>query len=109
MRVYWTILFGKTGFWLATEIYLNLLGLDNLADYSEFLYPSHIEPAIAPDQTVEIFIVKPKFCTKIEEYCPFVEESCQLRNPHNIAWRAIQQKCKNLENPCIQAWYCKDP
>ena len=28
----------KVIFWLITEITLNLLGLDNLADYSEFIF-----------------------------------------------------------------------
>lgn len=32
----------KATFWLVTEIILNLLGLDSLADYSEFLFEQEI-------------------------------------------------------------------
>ena len=37
MQVQWKKLLAKTIVWLAAEILLSLLGLDNLADYSEFL------------------------------------------------------------------------
>ena len=37
MNVRWQKLLVKTSFWLATEIVLNLIGIDDLADYSEFL------------------------------------------------------------------------
>lgn len=37
MKVHWQKLFVKATVWLAAEIALNLVGLDNLADYSEFL------------------------------------------------------------------------
>ncbi len=38
MNVRWQKLLVKTSFWLATEIILNLVGIDDLADYSEFIY-----------------------------------------------------------------------
>ncbi|BAY87416.1 hypothetical protein NIES267_69380 [Calothrix parasitica NIES-267] len=38
MNVRWQKLLIKTSFWLATEIVLNLIGIDDLADYSEFVY-----------------------------------------------------------------------
>ena len=37
MQVQWQKLLLKTVTWLAAEIILGLLGLDNMADYSEFL------------------------------------------------------------------------
>lgn len=37
MQVRWKKLLAKTTVWLAAEIFLNLLGVDYLADYSEFL------------------------------------------------------------------------
>lgn len=42
MPIKWKTLFGKTIAWLAAEIYLNFLGLDDLADYSEFLNLSFV-------------------------------------------------------------------
>ncbi|MBE9126869.1 MULTISPECIES: hypothetical protein [unclassified Coleofasciculus] len=41
MKVEWKNLLARTTVWLAAEILLNLLGLDNLADYSEFIFEKH--------------------------------------------------------------------
>ena len=38
MKVQWQKLWFKTILWLGAEILLTLMGLDHLADYSEFLY-----------------------------------------------------------------------
>lgn len=38
MKTYWQKVFFKITVWLITEILLNILGLDNLADYSEFVF-----------------------------------------------------------------------
>jgi hypothetical protein len=38
MKNQWQKLLVKLTIWLATEILLNLVGLDNLADCSEFLF-----------------------------------------------------------------------
>jgi hypothetical protein len=41
MNVNWKILANKLILWLAIEIFLNCLGLDNMADYSDFLQKRH--------------------------------------------------------------------
>ncbi|MDJ0590055.1 MAG: hypothetical protein QNJ72_08695 [Pleurocapsa sp. MO_226.B13] len=38
MNVRWQKLLVKTSLWLTTEIWFNFLGIDNLADYSEFIF-----------------------------------------------------------------------
>ena len=38
MNIRWQKLLVKISFWLATEIVLNMVGIDDLADYSEFIY-----------------------------------------------------------------------
>ncbi len=38
MDISWQKLLVKISFWLAAEIFLNLLGIDDLADYSEFIF-----------------------------------------------------------------------
>ena len=38
MPIRWKILLVKTLIWLAAEIVLNFMGLDTLADYSEFIF-----------------------------------------------------------------------
>ncbi len=42
MNIRWRILILKTTIWLVTEIFLNFLGLDNLADYSEFIFEKNV-------------------------------------------------------------------
>ena len=44
MKVRWKKLLVTTTLWLATEIGFNLLGIDDLADYSEFIFE---KPVIA--------------------------------------------------------------
>ncbi len=38
MEIRWKTLFTKTIIWLAAEIILNGIGIDTLADYSEFIF-----------------------------------------------------------------------
>jgi hypothetical protein len=42
MKFQWKKLLVKATVWLAAEIILNLIGLDNLADYSEFIYEQEV-------------------------------------------------------------------
>ena len=43
MKIRWRKLLLKLTIWLVVEIVLNLMGLDDMADYSEFLFThSHI-------------------------------------------------------------------
>ncbi len=47
MKVQWHTLINKLLFWLVVEIILNLVGLDNIADYSEFLLSERTMPRIS--------------------------------------------------------------
>ena len=38
MKVRWTKLFLRTVVWVSAEVALTLLGIDDLADYSEFVF-----------------------------------------------------------------------
>ena len=42
MKLEWKKVLVKSTVWLAAEIILNLLGVDTLADYSEFLYEQEV-------------------------------------------------------------------
>ncbi|BAY86862.1 hypothetical protein NIES267_63730 [Calothrix parasitica NIES-267] len=39
-KVRWRKLFMETSAWVTAEVMLNVVGLDNLADYSEFVFQS---------------------------------------------------------------------
>ncbi|MEO0456567.1 MAG: hypothetical protein AAF152_08290 [Cyanobacteria bacterium P01_A01_bin.114] len=43
MQVQWSKLFLRTGVWLCAEIALTFLGLDDLADYGEFVFQNRSE------------------------------------------------------------------
>ena len=47
MDIRWRFVFGKFFIWLAAEIILSMLGIDDLADYSEFLFEKNVSVLIA--------------------------------------------------------------
>lgn len=46
MQVRWKKLLLQTLIWVATEALLTVAGLDDLADYSEFLFDKNISPSL---------------------------------------------------------------
>lgn len=56
MNIQWKKLLLTTTIWLATEIILNLLGLDNLADYSEFVFGRDLNPGNSLNSALIILI-----------------------------------------------------
>lgn len=55
MNVRWRKLFVKISFWLASEIVLNFLGIDDLADYSEFIFENkHFSEKMASGCTISL-------------------------------------------------------
>jgi len=62
MNTQWKKIWIKATFWLVIEIILNLLGLDSLADYSEFIFEKEIAIATRPPQiTVVVPSYRPPF------------------------------------------------
>ena len=43
MKVRWTELFLRTVVWVSAEVALTLLGIDDLADYSEFVFQNRCD------------------------------------------------------------------
>lgn len=41
MKILWKKLFFQSIVWLAAEVLLTIAGLDDLADYSEFIFEKH--------------------------------------------------------------------
>lgn len=46
MQIRWKKLVLQSTLWLATEVLLTVAGLDDLADYSEFIFEKHISTSI---------------------------------------------------------------
>jgi hypothetical protein len=62
MKTQWQKIWVKAIAWLVVEIVLNLVGLDNLADYSEFIFEK--EAAIAklqPQATISLLSTRSQF------------------------------------------------
>lgn len=56
MQGHWHTLISKLLFWLMVEIILNLVGLDNVADYSEFLLGDRTIPVATSQQVISLSI-----------------------------------------------------
>jgi hypothetical protein len=48
MLVNWHETLVKTAMWMVVEIYLDFVGLDSLADYSEFIFERHWHQSTSP-------------------------------------------------------------
>lgn len=69
MKTQWKNVWVKAIIWLACEIILNLLGLDNLADYSEFIFDRELK--IATSQPRITFVTPHRRPVKLPTYCVF--------------------------------------
>jgi hypothetical protein len=113
IQIRWKKLLRKTGIWLTTEILLNLIGLDNVADYSEFIFAQELELNKKNNKTVKIVEFPPQFCYKIEEYCPipgtvFELSDLQAKDRDSKA-KILQQKCQKLQHRCIKVISLPNP
>ncbi|KKD39802.1 MAG: hypothetical protein WAN66_07280 [Limnoraphis robusta] len=110
MEIRWKKFFIKTGIWVATEVWLNVLGLDNLADYSEFLVDQELEKELAlkNHRTIKISNFPPQYCKAIQEFCPIttVKELNETSKYEDFQHRfnTFENKCKKLKNPCTKVW-----
>ena len=96
----------KTGFWLATEIWLNLIGLDNIADYSEFIFAQDFDLHKKNRRTVKVIEYPPQFCPKIDNFCPLPGVTTKLTeiedNSCNPKTEIFKNQCQKLPEPCIK-------
>ncbi|MCG8364205.1 MAG: hypothetical protein MJA27_12855 [Pseudanabaenales cyanobacterium] len=44
MKVHWKTFFIRVSVWLAAEVLLNVIGIDDLADYSEYHFEQKVRP-----------------------------------------------------------------
>lgn len=103
----WKTFAFKTAFWMMGEVLLNLIGLDNVADYSEFLFGQELELSKKNHKTVKLSCLKPKYCPKINETCPVDEVALQFSESpledcithHGIFFK----KCAKIKHYCIKA------
>ena len=102
----WQQIVYKTGVWLAAEIYLNLIGLDNIADYSEFIFAQDLYLTLKNHKTVKITEYPPQFCPQIDNFCPIPGTTTKLTDfqKDNCKDKAeiFENKCQKLAEPCLK-------
>ncbi|HAC64982.1 MAG TPA: hypothetical protein DCF68_15985 [Cyanothece sp. UBA12306] len=107
MQLKWKEFVFKTTFWLVGEIILNILGLDNVADYSDFLFGQELELLKKNNRTVKLSSLKPKFCAKISDNCPVNEFALQFsESPLEDCITqptVFDKKCSKIKHSCIKA------
>ena len=105
-KTIWKKVVYKTGVWLAAEIWLNVIGLDNIADYSEFIFAQDLDLNYKNRRTIEVIEYPPQFCPQIDDFCPIPEtvttptylkeDTCKLKA------QIFKNKCQQLTKPCIK-------
>lgn len=102
----WQLIIYKTGVWFALEVWLNLIGLDNIADYGEYVFARDLDLNRKNRRTVKVTEYPPQFCPQIEDFCPIpgtvtkpkdLETNCD----HTKA-EIFTNKCQQLSKPCIK-------
>ncbi len=114
MKINWTVFLTKAGFWLVAEVGLNLLNLDDLADYSEFIFEQNAALSSRNNKIIKFSSSPPIFCVKVNEFCPKYEIISSESNSNNFYRQytyyfedqnhltIFTTKCKKLKNPCIK-------
>ncbi len=96
----------KIGVWLAAEICLNLIGLDNIADYSEYIFAQDLDLKIKNRRTVKITEYPPQFCPKIDDFCPIpgtvTKPSDLEQQSYSTKVEIFNNKCQKLVEPCLK-------
>lgn len=100
----WKKVIYKTGVWLAAEIWLNIIGLDNIADYSEFIFARDLDLQKKNRRTVEIMEYPPQFCPQIDNFCPLPGAAVNMANLAGDRAKidTVSNKCQQLNQPCIK-------
>lgn len=95
----WKQIVCKTGVWLAAEIWLNIIGLDNIADYSEFIFAQDLALNKKNQRTVKVMEYPPQFCPQIDDFCPIPGT---ITKPTDIEHDSCKSKTYIFENRCQQ-------
>jgi hypothetical protein len=104
----WKQIVYKTGIWLIAEIWLNIIGLDNIADYSEYIFANNLNLDINTKNrlTVKITEYPPQFCPQIDDFCPIPGTTNKPTDieEHSDKFKAtiFKNKCQQLVKPCLK-------
>ncbi len=104
----------KTGIWLAAEIWLNIIGIDDIADYSEFVFSQDLDSNFKNRRTIKIAEEPAQFCYQIEDFCPIprtinkskvTEENENSNLATETKKEVLKNRCQKLKTPCLKIIY----
>ena len=102
----WQQVVYKTGVWLAAEVWLNLIGLDNIADYGEFVFGQDLALNQKNRRTVKVIEYPPQFCSQINDFCPIpgtvIKPIDIERDRYKLKKEIFNNKCRQLVEPCLK-------
>ena len=102
----WKQVVYKAGIWLIAEIWLNLIGLDNMADYTEFIFDQDLDSNLKNRRTVKINEYTPIFCPEIGDFCPIPRTLAKLTDIEEDTYtgkaKIFKNKCQQLAKPCVK-------
>lgn len=110
MKIRWIKFYTTVGFWLFCELWLNFVGIDDLADYSEFLFDHDFELNQKNSQLTNVSTPHFVFCEKVNYFCPILEfnhrvgdRRIQNHPRHQFAIiQTFEKKCRKLTHPCMK-------
>lgn len=110
MTIQWSKFYTTVGLWLFCEVWLNFVGLDDLADYSEFLFTQDLELDRKNHQTIEVSHPHLVFCETVDYFCPIFEFKNRIldrqsthQQLHQLRIvKTFEKKCRKLKHPCMR-------
>ncbi|WP_013323694.1 hypothetical protein [Gloeothece verrucosa] len=96
----------KLVFWAVGEVWLGMIGIDDFADYQDFLYEQDLELSKKNNRTVKLSGSNPMFCNKINDACPIkvmVDKKDSCEKSYLYSSETFNKKCLKLKHFCIKA------
>lgn len=96
----------KLVFWAVGEVWLGMIGIDDFADYNDFLLDQDLELLKKNHRTVKLSGSNPMFCEKINDSCP-IKVMVTKKDSHDKSYlcssETFNKRCLKLKHFCIKA------
>lgn len=96
----------KVVFWAVGEVWLGMIGIDDFADYNEFLLDQDLELLKKNSKIIKLSGSNPMFCDKINDSCPIkvmVDKRDNYDKSYLSSLDTFNKKCRKLKHFCIKA------
>ncbi|WP_239005448.1 hypothetical protein [Gloeothece citriformis] len=96
----------KVVIWAVGEVWLGMIGIDDVADYNDFLLDQDLELLKKNHRTVKLSGSNPMFCEKINDACPIkimVDKKDTCEKSYLLSSEIFTKKCVKMKHFCIKA------